>query len=297
MKEFSTGCGTKIHHRASPAHRAWFLQCTAAPTVKEELGGVPRMSECGCCAVGVGCCVCGNALGVYNTFCAAHSNPASFTFLEGSVSPPVPPMRKRRITRQARTAVEPRARITATDTATTTATSEPRRDRGLSALFDAPIPATHPPTEAELRDMAEQAEAEFQEQEARRAEATALFDAVYGPRRGVRMPRTISEVDTWLTVHRPNDNPSQTSERDDAECTRSTPRTSAHSFKMAFLLPWYRYLDFLTHAAPRRLEFQTLIQTQVLCGESHLLRFCGNSRECRLPYKTTLYFGAPSSPF
>ncbi|KAF7376970.1 hypothetical protein MSAN_00114800 [Mycena sanguinolenta] len=209
----STGCGTKIHHRATPGHRVWLLtSATTLPTVvplsaeyfteaqKRDLHGVPRMSECGCTAIGVGCCVCGNALGIYRTHCSTHSQPASYTFLPGSVSPPLPPRQWRFHARPTPPAIEA--------IATTTSTSEPRVESRLSTLFDSwmrdssqrwePPP---PPTDEELRDMAEQAEAEFEAEEARRAEATARFDAVHGLSRGVNMPRTISEVNTWLAVH------------------------------------------------------------------------------------------------
>ncbi|KAJ7626100.1 hypothetical protein FB45DRAFT_869203 [Roridomyces roridus] len=61
------------------------------------LGGGPRSEACGCLSVGIGCCVCGNTLGVHKTLCATHRHmlPASsYTFLADSVSPPSPLRRK-----------------------------------------------------------------------------------------------------------------------------------------------------------------------------------------------------------
>ncbi|KAJ6484069.1 hypothetical protein C8R45DRAFT_1099230 [Mycena sanguinolenta] len=216
----STGCGTKIHHRATPGpNRMWLLKSATPPTVvplsaeyftdsqKRDLHGVPRMSECGCAAIGVGCCVCGNALGVYSTYCATHSEPASYIFLSGSVSPPIPLRQWRFHSRPTPPAIEA--------TVTATSTSEPRRDSRLSTLFDSWMRQSYerqpspPPTEEELRDMAAQADAEFEAEEARRAEATARFDAVHGLIRGVSMPRTISEVNTWLAVHGSNESHDQ----------------------------------------------------------------------------------------
>ncbi|KAF8162299.1 hypothetical protein K438DRAFT_1776002 [Mycena galopus ATCC 62051] len=111
----STGCGTLLGLRAQSGGQMWLLRGAAERVVvplspeyftedqKRQLGGVPRMNECGCTAVGVGCCVCGNALGVYNTYCATHFKPKSSTsyqFLAASVSPLLPlRARNRRITR------------------------------------------------------------------------------------------------------------------------------------------------------------------------------------------------------
>ncbi|KAJ6535297.1 hypothetical protein DFH09DRAFT_1325125 [Mycena vulgaris] len=106
----STGCGAIIHTRASPRGSRTWTGCsdaagpTAVPLASEyftdnercHLGGGPRKEECGCKTIGVGCCVCGNTLGVHRTLCRAHRSmlaaphPTYYTFLTDAVSPPVP---------------------------------------------------------------------------------------------------------------------------------------------------------------------------------------------------------------
>ncbi|KAJ7669752.1 hypothetical protein B0H17DRAFT_1209512 [Mycena rosella] len=106
----TTGCGARIHSHASPRGAKTWTGCsdaagrTAVPLPGEyftdeqrcQLGGGPRKEECGCTTVGVGCCVCGNTLGVHKTVCRAHrkmlgaAHPTSYTFLADAVSPPLP---------------------------------------------------------------------------------------------------------------------------------------------------------------------------------------------------------------
>ncbi|KAJ7138363.1 hypothetical protein C8R44DRAFT_868660 [Mycena epipterygia] len=108
--KLSTGCGAEIYARASPrGGKTWNATAGAAgPTVaplpaeyftdeqKYHLAGGPKKEECGCVTFGVGCCVCGNALGVCKTHCLAHlsmltgSQPTSYIFLADAVSPPLP---------------------------------------------------------------------------------------------------------------------------------------------------------------------------------------------------------------
>ncbi|KAJ6537864.1 hypothetical protein B0H19DRAFT_1078973 [Mycena capillaripes] len=114
MPKASTVCGATIHTRASPRGPKTWLGCADAlgPTViplpaeyftddqKCHLAGGPRTKSCGCIMVGVGCCLCGNTLGVHRTLCAAHfsilkaSHRSSYTFLAESVSPSLPRRRK-----------------------------------------------------------------------------------------------------------------------------------------------------------------------------------------------------------
>ncbi|KAK6996655.1 hypothetical protein R3P38DRAFT_1954896 [Favolaschia claudopus] len=104
----STGCGAVVHRNPMPDRQAWQWTGKAADvgnsvirisgnyfTEEEQqiLKGVDLKDECGCLTVGVGCCVCGNRLGVRKTFCSQHrsTDDAIYTFLSDSVSPPVPP--------------------------------------------------------------------------------------------------------------------------------------------------------------------------------------------------------------
>ncbi|KAJ7090742.1 hypothetical protein B0H15DRAFT_930247 [Mycena belliarum] len=103
----STGCGAVVHSGARPGSTHWTASAgrgAAARTVvplppaylsaaqNESLGGVPRTDECGCVTLGVGCAVCGNALGTHTTPCARHR--VAYTFLASAVSPPLPRRRK-----------------------------------------------------------------------------------------------------------------------------------------------------------------------------------------------------------
>ncbi|KAJ7436348.1 hypothetical protein FB451DRAFT_1571093 [Mycena latifolia] len=103
----STGCGARIYSGAIPGGaKTWVGRGgTAGPSVvslpeeylspaqNERLGDVPRKDECGCVTVGVGCAVCGNALGALTTPCEKHVS-AAYTFLAEAVSPPLPRRRK-----------------------------------------------------------------------------------------------------------------------------------------------------------------------------------------------------------
>ncbi|KAJ7642361.1 hypothetical protein DFH06DRAFT_1334237 [Mycena polygramma] len=106
----STGCGARIHIRASPqAPATWVGSADATgPSVvplpeqyftAEQihiLGGGPKAKRCGCITSGAGCRVCGNTLGIQRTFCSTHVfllnhiNQTSYTFLAEAVSPPLP---------------------------------------------------------------------------------------------------------------------------------------------------------------------------------------------------------------
>ncbi|KAJ7444463.1 hypothetical protein FB451DRAFT_1434325 [Mycena latifolia] len=105
----NTGCGATIHTRASSRGKKWIGSADAAGrTVVKlpseyftdeqrcQLSGGPRRDECGCATVGMGCCVCGNTLGVRKTLCRAHRkmvgapHATSYTFLADAVSPPLP---------------------------------------------------------------------------------------------------------------------------------------------------------------------------------------------------------------
>ncbi|KAJ7604437.1 hypothetical protein DFH06DRAFT_1349464 [Mycena polygramma] len=113
-KRISTGCGARIHIRASPqGPTTWVGSADATgPTVvplpeqyftAEQisiLGGGPKAKRCGCITSGAGCRVCGNTLGVQRTFCSKHVsllnhiNQTSYTFLAEAVSPPLPLRKK-----------------------------------------------------------------------------------------------------------------------------------------------------------------------------------------------------------
>ncbi|KAJ6464763.1 hypothetical protein C8R47DRAFT_67754 [Mycena vitilis] len=106
----STGCGARIHIRASPqGPTTWVGSADSiGPTVvplpeqyftAEQisiLGGGPKAKRCGCITSGVGCRACGNTLGVQRTFCSTHVslvnhiNQTSYSFLADGVSPPLP---------------------------------------------------------------------------------------------------------------------------------------------------------------------------------------------------------------
>ncbi|KAJ7853833.1 hypothetical protein B0H14DRAFT_2580222 [Mycena olivaceomarginata] len=242
----NTGCGTKINLRASPGHRMWVLRGSARTVVplsaeyfteekKRALGGVPRMEVCGCTIQGVGCCVCGNALGVYHTHCSTHLAASShpYIFLPDSVSPPLPLGRHKR-----RRVLRIESRAVAGDSGTTIATTERVATPTSSPLRFEPTPAPantrdasgaavtpersfsfaswmreryeRPRTPQTLRDLEAEAEemeaaaaelyAEAEEQDARRAVATAQFHAVHGRTQGARTARTIEEMNAWAAA-------------------------------------------------------------------------------------------------
>ncbi|KAJ6546062.1 hypothetical protein DFH09DRAFT_1367500 [Mycena vulgaris] len=101
----STGCGAPVHSGATVS-RTW-----RAPAAGTSLNVIPLDAEyfapniakllklglcgpCGCKMEGVGCRVCGNALGSKFNICPLHSRPTHlarlYTFLPTAVSPPLP---------------------------------------------------------------------------------------------------------------------------------------------------------------------------------------------------------------
>ncbi|KAJ7176109.1 hypothetical protein C8R43DRAFT_1118641 [Mycena crocata] len=110
----STGCGSTIHASASQRGlKTWIGASDAAGRTviplpaeyftddqRSQLGGGPKNESCGCVIIGVGCCICGNTLGVHKTLCTAHhamrtiSRRTYYIFLADSVSPPL--VRKRK---------------------------------------------------------------------------------------------------------------------------------------------------------------------------------------------------------
>ncbi|KAJ7491107.1 hypothetical protein FB451DRAFT_631441 [Mycena latifolia] len=106
----SNGCGARIHAHAVPDRRWRGLMDGVSgdvvplqdeyftPDMKRELSlGKDR---CGCARSGVGCAICGNAIGALFTPCTRHtpSSPntnfssSHYTFLRAAVSPPLPPL-------------------------------------------------------------------------------------------------------------------------------------------------------------------------------------------------------------
>ncbi|KAJ6620371.1 hypothetical protein B0H10DRAFT_2188622 [Mycena sp. CBHHK59/15] len=104
----SNGCGARIHARAIPDRR-WrgMLDGVSGdvvplqdqyftPDMKREL--LMGKERCGCSRSGVGCSICGNALGALFTPCARHApssantnfSSSHYTFLRSAVSPPLP---------------------------------------------------------------------------------------------------------------------------------------------------------------------------------------------------------------
>ncbi|KAJ7142865.1 hypothetical protein C8R44DRAFT_924576 [Mycena epipterygia] len=106
----STGCGAPVHAGARPARagtrwvggadgaRDTVVEMEARYFARADAGalGLGRDEGCGCVVEGVGCAVCGNALGARHTPCRVHTrpallnNPQHYTFLPGAVSPPLP---------------------------------------------------------------------------------------------------------------------------------------------------------------------------------------------------------------
>ncbi|KAJ7496316.1 hypothetical protein B0H11DRAFT_859117 [Mycena galericulata] len=106
----STGCREAVHSGATmhwrphtPQPEAWRAPATGTssnvipleekyfdPGVARALG-LGALGACGCVLEGVGCRVCGNALGVRLTPCTVHGNAVyRYSFLPGNVSPPLP---------------------------------------------------------------------------------------------------------------------------------------------------------------------------------------------------------------
>ncbi|KAJ7700879.1 hypothetical protein B0H17DRAFT_1046909 [Mycena rosella] len=104
----SNGCGARVHAHAVPDRRWRGLLEGVSPDVvrlqdeyftpdmKRELA--LGRERCGCSRNGVGCAVCGNAIGALFTPCARHSpsspttnfSSSHYTFLRAAVSPPLP---------------------------------------------------------------------------------------------------------------------------------------------------------------------------------------------------------------
>ncbi|KAJ7782258.1 hypothetical protein DFH07DRAFT_789972 [Mycena maculata] len=191
----TTGCGTTVHASASRGGQWTWVGSGefASSTVvllppeyftgaqKRELGGVPRKEDCGCITVGVGCCVCGNTLGVLKTRCETHikttkSYPTSYIFLADAVSPPIPPRTRVQKTRTSNTPIQPT--VTRTDPPAPT----PSATRGsfnfdLSDWLTPSSDPPRPPSPSELQAMADELAAEAEEEEAEQQAAAARFNA------------------------------------------------------------------------------------------------------------------------
>ncbi|KAJ7458548.1 hypothetical protein FB451DRAFT_1563906 [Mycena latifolia] len=101
----STGCGAPVHAGASVSHGWRAPAAGASPTVipldteyfVPAAARVLKLGACGPCGCrmdGVGCRICGNALGAKYAPCAAHAGAAHsvpvYSFLPAAVSPPLP---------------------------------------------------------------------------------------------------------------------------------------------------------------------------------------------------------------
>ncbi|KAJ7752220.1 hypothetical protein DFH07DRAFT_522945 [Mycena maculata] len=98
----STGCGARVHPRAHAAHdrghwvgyvdgmeRTVVIKLDGQYFRKRSALGLGG-AGCGCVADGVGCAVCGNALGALHIPCRVHKTrkgPAHYAFLPSAVSP------------------------------------------------------------------------------------------------------------------------------------------------------------------------------------------------------------------
>ncbi|KAJ7110800.1 hypothetical protein C8R43DRAFT_1243033 [Mycena crocata] len=192
----TTGCGTRLHTSVHPGLPGWIGSGEDGGSAivplpveyfttqqKEELGGVPRKEQCGCITTGIGCCVCGNTLGVQKTRCAAHrvteSHAVIHTFLASAVSPPIPPARKRRIPID-----HPRPQPTPRTQPRTPANAAPPRsftfDMGNWLSENRARPEYEALTQSEMDAMAAQMDAEAEGEEAERAAAEARFHAEVG---------------------------------------------------------------------------------------------------------------------
>ncbi|KAJ6573169.1 hypothetical protein DFH09DRAFT_1312419 [Mycena vulgaris] len=141
------------------------------------LGGGPRKESCGCVRVAVGCCVCGNALGLRTTLCTTHSHThhtdstrteCDYTFLADAVSPPLSHRRKIPITIDRARPPAPAAASDRFDLAGWLSHNH-ERQRARS-----PSPS---PTRDELEDMAAQMNAEEAEAATRRSVAADVTEA------------------------------------------------------------------------------------------------------------------------
>ncbi|KAF7359801.1 hypothetical protein MVEN_00705300 [Mycena venus] len=101
----STGCGTRVHGSAHAARGGgrWVgyvdgVEATVVRLGSEYFAEIDRSSlglgvaGCECAVDGVGCAVCGNALGALHTHCRIHQprkGQAHYVFLPAAVSPPI----------------------------------------------------------------------------------------------------------------------------------------------------------------------------------------------------------------
>ncbi|KAJ6540739.1 hypothetical protein B0H19DRAFT_1176178 [Mycena capillaripes] len=101
----STGCGGRLHASAHAARGGgrWVgyvegVERTVVPLESQYFAPRDRSTlglgaaGCGCVVEGVGCAVCGNALGALHTTCRAHQSrkgQTHYVFLPGAVSPPI----------------------------------------------------------------------------------------------------------------------------------------------------------------------------------------------------------------
>ncbi|KAJ7741676.1 hypothetical protein B0H16DRAFT_1728456 [Mycena metata] len=101
----STGCGELVHKSAHSARAGgrWMatVEGVQSNVVRLESGYFSEKDRaglglaeagCGCIVEGVGCAMCGNALGALHTPCRVHQprkGPAHYVFLPESVSPPI----------------------------------------------------------------------------------------------------------------------------------------------------------------------------------------------------------------
>ncbi|KAJ7451280.1 hypothetical protein B0H11DRAFT_2076371 [Mycena galericulata] len=100
----STGCGARVHPRAYAArdggHWVGYVDGMERTVVIRLDGQYFRKrsalglggAACGCVADGVGCAVCGNALGALHIPCRVHrtnTGPAHYVFLPSAVSPSI----------------------------------------------------------------------------------------------------------------------------------------------------------------------------------------------------------------
>ncbi|KAJ7642227.1 hypothetical protein FB45DRAFT_366525 [Roridomyces roridus] len=182
-EESNTGCGTTIHTGAMPTRdkRVWLASgevVTRAVVLlppeyfterqQVRLDAIPRISECGCMTVGVGCGICGNALGSLTTRCEQHFTsgslkyPTVYNFLPDSVSPPLPlAPRIKRVERAseilAAAASElpcpTEAAIRSPAPASSSASTTPRRRLSFTAIFADwdNVPRLPSPTPSERR--------------------------------------------------------------------------------------------------------------------------------------------------
>ncbi|KAJ7458984.1 hypothetical protein FB451DRAFT_1563820 [Mycena latifolia] len=107
----SSGCGARVHIAAHPARTRCYwvgwsegVEGTVVPLGAEYFAGTARelrfeWRRCGCTVEGVGCAVCGNALGARHAPCPAHTiavhvpvprkGAPHYVFLADAVSPPI----------------------------------------------------------------------------------------------------------------------------------------------------------------------------------------------------------------